>query len=154
MAGAQTRRSHGGRADRIDRGAGDADDARRRRDRDEPIERAYKAGYSGGDRAEHETSDELAQHYDDGAQARKDEDRAAARQARADQVKGKGLDVAQNGAGFILGLFAYALLVNYLAGGVKGSRAWLAAKFLNRTSTEAAKPRSPIKPSAPSGAGE
>lgn len=37
------------------------------------------------------------------------------------------------GAGFLLGLFVYALGVSYLRGGTAGVRSWLAAKFLNRT---------------------
>jgi hypothetical protein len=40
--------------------------------------------------------------------------------------------LVDDGAGFILGLVAYALLVNYLRGGVPAVRGWLAAKFINR----------------------
>ncbi len=39
-----------------------------------------------------------------------------------------------DGAGLLLGLFAYALAHAYLVGGPAGAKAWLAAKFLNRTS--------------------
>lgn len=36
--------------------------------------------------------------------------------------------------GLMLGVFGYALLVNFLRGGPKQARAWLAAKFVNSTS--------------------
>ncbi len=38
----------------------------------------------------------------------------------------------QEGAGFLLGLFLYALFINYLRAGPAGVRGWLAAKFLNK----------------------
>lgn len=40
--------------------------------------------------------------------------------------------VVDEGAGFVLGLVAYALLLNYLRGGIPAVRGWLAAKFINR----------------------
>lgn len=54
-----------------------------------------------------------------------------------------GGNVAEEGAGFLLGLFAYALLVNFLRAGPAGVRAWLAAKFINKTSTPATAPTNP-----------
>jgi|SRR5579871_5770644 len=44
---------------------------------------------------------------------------------------------AQNGAGILLGAFAWALFINYVHGGWAGVRAWLAAKFLNNTGSSA-----------------
>lgn len=51
------------------------------------------------------------------------------RQARA---------VVSDGAGLILGLFAYAVLVAFLEGGPDGLRRWLAAKFINAGAQPAA----------------
>lgn len=163
MAGQQTR---GPRPSRFVDNGGEpttrdiADDRRRRRARDEPIERAHRAGYTGGDRAEFETSDELAQHYDDGAALRAQENKLAGRDARNANLRStagagaaKAGSVANDGAGILLGMFAYALLVNYLAGGVAGTRAWLSAKFLNRPNGHAAVPRQPTTAAAPSGPG-
>lgn len=42
---------------------------------------------------------------------------------------------AHDGAGVLLGFIAYALFLAYVKGGWTGVRAWLAAKFLNRTPT-------------------
>lgn len=38
-----------------------------------------------------------------------------------------------SGGGFVLGILAYALVLNYLQGGPTQVRRWLAAKFVNRT---------------------
>lgn len=155
MAGAQTRGTRGGRADTTG-GATTrdlADQRRARRDRDAPHEAAWKAGYSGGDRGDFETDDRLADQYDAGAAFRSDEDRRQARGARVQQLRSGPVasagGAANQGAGILLGLFAYALLVNYLQGGVKGTKAWLSAKFLNRPTGGAAKPRTPIKAATP-----
>jgi hypothetical protein len=40
-------------------------------------------------------------------------------------------DVTQTGAGIILGILSYAVLVNYLRGGLPQVRKWFRAKFLN-----------------------
>jgi hypothetical protein len=40
------------------------------------------------------------------------------------------------GAGFILGLIAWAVVRAYLTGGTAGVRQWMAAKFVNKTGTE------------------
>jgi hypothetical protein len=40
-----------------------------------------------------------------------------------------------DGAGFLLGLFLYALVLNTIRYGPAGPRAWLAAKFLNKPDT-------------------
>jgi hypothetical protein len=39
-----------------------------------------------------------------------------------------------DGAGFILGLLAWVLTMQYIRGGRDGVKAWLRAKFLNQTS--------------------
>lgn len=80
----------------------------------------------------------------------------------ASSAKGLG----DNGAGFVLGLVAYALLRNFLTGGWSGVNAWLAAKFVNKTSPAAAPtvngvpkgakpagPQQPLGPLTPSGGG-
>lgn len=41
---------------------------------------------------------------------------------------------ASDGAGFLLGLWLYALALAYLREGPAGPRRWMAAKFLNKTS--------------------
>jgi len=56
-------------------------------------------------------------------------------------------DAADDGAGLILGLFVYALGVNYLRGGWPGVKLWLRAKFLNDA------PGFAYEPSAPGGVG-
>lgn len=64
---------------------------------------------------------------------------------------GRPTRLANDGAGFLLGLFAYALLHNYLRGGVPQAKAWLSAKFLNRvTPGNIAAPVAPATPSRPS----
>jgi len=47
---------------------------------------------------------------------------------------GTGSVSVDDGAGLLLGMFVYALAHAYLVGGQAGAKAWLAAKFLNRTS--------------------
>lgn len=42
-----------------------------------------------------------------------------------------GHDVTQTGAGIILGILGYAVLVNYLRGGLPQVKEWFQAKFLN-----------------------
>lgn len=59
--------------------------------------------------------------------------------ARGDQLRDRALSnptLGQDGAGVVLGLFSTILLLQYLNGGSAGVRRWLAAKFLNRTSSE------------------
>jgi hypothetical protein len=137
-------------------------DARRRRreakERDQPLAAAYEAGRSGGPRPD---DPELAGYYDDGAketkQRRKAEEVDAAKPTATGPALGKtGARLADDGAGFFVGMFAYAVLVNYLRGGVPGAKAWLAAKFLNRVggAGETAPTRStPLMPSAPNPGG-
>ena len=43
--------------------------------------------------------------------------------------------------GFLAGLLAYALVLNYLRGGPEGVKGWVGAKFLNRPYEAPAKPR-------------
>lgn len=61
-------------------------------------------------------------------------------------VAGAGGAVEQ-GAGFLLGVIAYALALNYLRGGPDAARGWLAAKFLNRP--YAAPPAAALTPETP-----
>ena len=73
-------------------------------------------------------------------------DAAPARPARSSSG-----GAAQEGAGFLLGLFAYALLLNYLRGGVPQVKGWLGAKFLNKPYRGAsqAPPAAPAQPAQP-----
>jgi hypothetical protein len=48
--------------------------------------------------------------------------------------------VVDNGAGFLLGLFGYALLINWIRGGPGQSWAWVKAKFVNQADTTAHTP--------------
>jgi hypothetical protein len=120
VAGAQTRRSHGGRADtttgptRRD----ELEERRRRNERDDPIRRAYEAGFRGDDPAEHRTSDETAGYYDQGARDRRRQDRRAS----VGEARDRGVSLANDGAGYVL-----------LDGGIPRVKAWLAAKFINKT---------------------
>jgi hypothetical protein len=41
--------------------------------------------------------------------------------------------IPRNGAGVVLGVLVYAVLINYLRGGTPQVRAWFGAKFLNHT---------------------
>lgn len=52
--------------------------------------------------------------------------------ARRPQLGGGAPQVVNEGAGFLLGLIGYALLINFLRGGRAQARGWIAAKFLNR----------------------
>lgn len=58
----------------------------------------------------------------------------AGRKAKVGAAAGKAGSLVNNGAGYLLGLGAYALVGAYLQGGTPLARQWLAAKFLNRTS--------------------
>lgn len=154
MAGQQTRGRTSGRA--ISDGRELASDRRARRkaasERDRPLEQAYNAGLRGEDPAQFQVSDELYGYYQDGQRAAK----AQARAERGEQLRGaagaRAGSAASDGAGFVLGLIAYAILANYLRGGVPAVRAWFAAKFLNKTGAGAARPSpvgAPPRPAAP-----
>lgn len=70
------------------------------------------------------------------AQGHRDTVHNARRQAVSQRVGpalGSAKGAGGNGAGFVLGLIGYALVRNFLTGGWAGDRAWLAAKFLNKT---------------------
>lgn len=45
------------------------------------------------------------------------------------------IEADEQGASFLLGLVAYALVLNYLSAGWPGVKAWMSAKFLNKPST-------------------
>lgn len=146
MPGLQTRGSRtAGKADTSGGGKPTASDERadraRRRQRDAPLQRAFEAGRRGDDPAEFQTDDELAGYYDEGRSFARTEARAGRRAARGEQLRSQagaaGASagrLANDGAGFLLGLFAYALLANYLRHGIPGVKGWLAAKFLNQPS--------------------
>jgi len=78
--------------------------------------------------------DELA--YERDYRSRKTRQRRSSGRARAISeraVPGVGLSV-NDGAGFILGLLAWVLTMQYIRGGQAQVKAWLRAKFLNQTS--------------------
>lgn len=98
-------------------------------------------------------------HHDHVREARRD---AVAQRVGPPATKafGSAKSAGGNGAGFILGLVAYALVRNFLTGGWAGDRAWLAAKFLNKVEspvvtkpTKPTKPSTGSKPTSPTGAG-
>jgi hypothetical protein len=156
VAGQQTRGSRtrfvedGGRGTKSDI----ADMRRRAGQRDAPLQRAFDAGRRGDDPAEFQTSDELAGYYQDGQRAAKAERRAELPgKVAGSKPVAKATDLAGEGAGVLLGLFAYALLVSYLQSGTAGVRAWLSAKFLNRPTGDAAVPRKPSAPAKPGSPG-
>jgi hypothetical protein len=58
----------------------------------------------------------------------------------------------EDGAGFVLGLIAYSLLLAYLRGGPDAVKGWLKAKFLNQPyKGQLAHPPAPSSPTGPSG---
>jgi hypothetical protein len=123
-------------------------------ERDEPLKRAYEAGRRGDDPAEFQTSDDLFAVYEDGQRAAKDDKRGERREELRGKAGAKAGSVASDGAGFVLGLLAYAVLANYLRGGVPAVKAWFAAKFLNNVAGQATaqKPATPATPGQPEAA--
>lgn len=63
---------------------------------------------------------------------------------------GSARSVGENGAGFVLGLIAFALFRNYLTGGWSGVGKWFSAKFTNNTSLSSAP--ATLDPSSPDNA--
>lgn len=116
------------------------------RGRDEELAAAFDAGRKGGPRPE---DPELGRYFDDGAkQARTEGRRERLEQVGSSKPVQRAGGIANDGAGFLLGLVAYALLANFLRGGAAGARAWLSAKFVNRVS-DAATPIAPARPATP-----
>jgi hypothetical protein len=65
------------------------------------------------------------------------------RAARGSSVRPRPLrggGVVDNGAGVVLGLFGYALVINWIRGGSGQSWAWIRAKFMNQTGGPSAPP--------------
>jgi hypothetical protein len=60
---------------------------------------------------------------------------------RASAPVRRGGELVDDGAGFILGLLAYALFLAYARGGWDGVKAWTAAKFLNKTASQRIAPQ-------------
>ncbi|MCU1449333.1 MAG: hypothetical protein JWP02_1503 [Acidimicrobiales bacterium] len=58
--------------------------------------------------------------------------------------------VVEEGAGFLLGLVLYALVLSYIKYGPDGVRGWLAAKFFNRPYNPPGAAPPPTSPFAPS----
>lgn len=68
------------------------------------------------------------------------------REKRVAPVAKRASGAAHDGAGVLLGMFAYALFLAYVKGGWSGVTGWLGAKFLNKTNAASA-----IPPAPPSG---
>lgn len=131
----------------------------RLRDNADPYKRAYEAGEAGepipedlaGDpdlEAVHASGAEDARRQSAGSSASTP---STARGSGSGRGPGRGTRLANDGAGFLLGLVGYALLHNYLRGGVPQAKAWLSAKFLNRVATsDIAPPVAPATPARPS----
>lgn len=71
------------------------------------------------------------------------------------QVGARTRSVAQDSAGFVLGLLLYAVALNFVrGGGPQGVTAWLKAKFLNKATNDTPRgtvtPATPTAPAAPS----
>jgi hypothetical protein len=103
-------------------------------------DRAYRQAYTMGQAGEppdptwdQATRDAYDQGVDDAARQRREErgDRAGQRTSGR-PGGGAGSDLVNDGAGFLLGLFVYALVLNYLRGGPDRVKGWLAAKFINK----------------------
>lgn len=56
------------------------------------------------------------------------------------------VDPARDGAGVLLGFFAYAVFVAYIRGGWSGVWEWLAAKFINKTPASSSQQFDPFAP--------
>lgn len=145
-AGAKAKpRVRSGRADGGDR-ATKSDNARLRREaaaNDRLLQSAYEAGQDATpwDDVIPEVRDAPGARdaYDAGLEEHRSGRRAAVggavvaggRQV-ADVAGVRGPGWVNNGAGFVLGLVLYALVLNYLKGGPAQVKGWIAAKFINK----------------------
>lgn len=148
MAGQQTRGARrSGNVDTSGRPTKSDERARRQaaRGRDAPLEAAYKAGQTGQDR--HEALSLLASdsdysvqdlegYFDSGASDARGASRRARLEGAGAKAADKGLSVANDGAGVLLGVLIYALLFGYLRCGMPGVKGWLSAKFINKPNPE------------------
>lgn len=114
-----------------------ADDAREKRQaaaRDRAIQRAYQAGKTGRRppvATGHGPTDEfMRRSYDQGVEERGNPEPSRSRQTDAGDSGGR--FGTEDGAGLLLGVFAWALILNFVRGGPAQARGWLAAKFLNK----------------------
>lgn len=112
------------------------------RDHSEPFDEDLTGSYHAG--WDDEDTDRTANKSgDDGHQAQPDSEGLAAGYPPAPAPRPSSsaggfsvpkTELGHQGAGFLLGLFSYALVLNYLRYGWAGDTAWLKAKFLNQTS--------------------
>lgn len=110
------------------------------RRRDRGYEAAYQAGLEGL---------ELDPDADDQTRQAHEAGQAERRRRRSDRIFEAGRNVPgirgpapiSDGAGFVLGLLVYALVLNFLQGGAPQARGWLAAKFINKPYQQPAKGR-------------
>lgn len=97
---------------------------------------AYDEGLADADRAEH-GGEAISPPRQRPSARPPQNDQAPAAADPASTVRPSGVplggDDTQNAAGFLMGLLAYAVAVNFIRGGRAQVRGWLAAKFLNRT---------------------
>lgn len=101
------------------------------RSQDAVYQAAYEAGQRGEALGDEATDDQRA-----AWEAGDAERRAARRSQVVDTARRPAGGAVNDGAGFLLGLVLYALVLNYIQGGAGQARAWVAAKFLNRVPGE------------------
>lgn len=129
---------------------------------DRALQSAYQAGKEGEELGE-EATDEERQAHATGVEERQEVEaarqakaesrgrsstgrgsspaprRAPARQAPPAYIPRQAISVGQQGAGLLLGLFTYALVISYLDYGWPGVTGWLSAKFTNKVTVGAPK---------------
>ena len=105
---------------------------REARNADRERTRAYESGKRGEDPT-HDPSDEQAnQAYESGLAEHRAEKASTRRQAAIGPAKEHAVNIAQEGAGFLLGMGTYALVLAFLNHGWPGVWGWLSAKFVNK----------------------
>jgi hypothetical protein len=136
------RPAKGGRADRsAPATAGDVGRLRRQAAQgDALLQSAYEAGQDATPFEELVVDVREAPGAREAYEAGRAENRSAGRSSAADTARSaagsvagvRGPGLVNDGAGFVLGLILYALVLNYVQGGPSQARGWIAAKFLNR----------------------
>lgn len=81
-------------------------------------------------------------------QAAEDDRAELAERQRSARVLSGAPRMGDEGAGFLLGLFAWTIALNYLRGGLPQAKGWIAAKFINKP-YEGGTAMAPLRPSRP-----
>lgn len=123
---------------------GDATHERQALSRARSAERSHQDAYNRGKRGSeptHDPSDETANDaYEVGRMEHQADTDAARRAAAYGPAQTKAVEIGQQGAGFLLGMITYALVLAYLDAGWKGVTGWISAKFINRPLAKGTKP--------------